>query len=230
MKTSAAPLARPSTASRARWWRLATVGLVAPVVALAACSGESPVAAPAGTGTATGTGTAGDPTSSSTSTSTTPSPTSTTDGPASEQVAYSTIKAVIEDPDLGHTITANRIARHLKWPSGQPVSAQQFEIVGVRLVVQAGSRYSADITPSMFSLVAANPAQTIKPTFEWKHGWRAIPLAPAERSQTSTGWVFFKVDRGTTSSLKLAFNRPAYEVSTTGKNIPAKTFTTVLVK
>jgi hypothetical protein len=233
MKTSAAAPARPSTAPRARLWRLAAVGLVAPVVALAACSGEAPVSAPAtapaSSSASTGTTSATTSAPTPSQTTTTPAPT-TTDGPANDKVTYSTVKAVIKDPDLGHTITATRIARHLKWPGGQPVGAEQFEIVGVRVVVQAGSRYSARVDPSMLSLVAASPAQTITPTTEFKGRWGAAALGTAQRSQTSTGWVFFKVDRGTTSSLKLAFNRPAYEVSTTGKNIPAKTFSAVLVK
>ncbi|MEW1955507.1 hypothetical protein [Terrabacter sp. NPDC080008] len=235
MKTSAAAPARPSTAPRRRLARLAALGLAAPVLALAACSGESPVAAggttpassaPAGTTAPT----PSTPAPDTSTTAATPAPTTTTDGPASDKVAYANIDAVIKDPDLGHTITATRIARHLKWPGGQPVGAEQFEIVGVRVIAQAGSRYSARIDPAMLSLVAANPAQTITPTSEFKNRWGAVALGTAQRSQTSTGWVFFKVDRGTTSSLKLAFNRPAYEVSTTGKNIPAKTFSAVLVK
>jgi hypothetical protein len=55
-------------------------------------------------------------------------------------------------------------------------------------------------------------------------------LKPATRSKTTAGWVFFKVDRGTTKALRLGFNRPAYSVSTTGKKLPAKTFGVVLTK
>jgi hypothetical protein len=153
MKTSAAAPARPSTAPSTRLRRLAVIGLVAPAVALAACSGESPVTAdptaPSGTTAATSTTSAPTETSASPSTTTAPS-TAATDGPATDKVAYTSIKAVIKDPDLGHTITAVRLARHLKWPSGQPVGAEQFEIVGVRVTAAAGSRYSASIDPSMF--------------------------------------------------------------------------------
>jgi len=176
-----------------------------------------------------------------TSTSTTPAPpttapttekaTPTTPPPAAvEKVSYKNINAVIKDPDLGHTITATRIARHLRWPSGQPVGAEQFEIVGVRVRFEAGTRYSATIDPSMLSLIAANPKQTVPSTTEFKGLWSAKDLTKATREQWSSGWVFFKVNRGTTSALTLAFNRPAYQVSTTDKNIPAKTFTVVLSK
>lgn len=223
MKTSPAAPARPLTARRARLWRLAAVGLVAPVVALGACSAESPVAADA-TAPASGTPSAA---------GTTAAPTTST--PAADAVPVDKrvgrdIKAVITDPDLGHTITATSVIRHIEWPTGRPVSAKQFEIVGVSVTLSAGSRYSASIDPSMLALIAASPSQTIKPTSEFNGLWGAPVLKSAGRSQTTRGWVFFKVDRGTTSSLKLAFNRPAYEVSTTGKNIPAKTFTAVLAK
>ena len=68
------------------------------------------------------------------------------------------------------------------------------------------------------------------PTNEFKGLWQAKELTKADRDETTSGWVFFKVNRGTTSALQLAFNRPAYEVSTTDKNLPAKTFTVVLSK
>jgi hypothetical protein len=233
MKTSAPAPARPSTAPSTRLRRFAVIGLVAPAVALAACSGESPVTAdptaPSGTTAAPSTTSAPTETSASPSTTTAPS-TAATDGPATDKVAYTSIKAVIKDPDLGHTITAVRLARHLKWPSGQPVGAEQFEIVGVRVTAAAGSRYSASIDPSMFSLIAADPKQTVTPTSEFTSRWNAAPLKSAKRSATTSGWVFFKINRGTTSALRLAFNRPAYAVKTTDKSIPAKTFSVVLTK
>ncbi|GAA2745040.1 hypothetical protein GCM10009868_25050 [Terrabacter aerolatus] len=140
------------------------------------------------------------------------------------------ITATIKDPDLGHTITASRIVRHFSWPSEQPVGARSFEIVGVWVTFSAGSRYSASIDPSMLSLVAADPSQKVVPTTEFAKRWGATPLKAAKRAQRTGGWVFFKVNRGTTNALSLAFNRPAYQVSTTDKNIGAKTFTVVLTK
>ena len=90
--------------------------------------------------------------------------------------AYKDINVVINDPDLGHKITATRIARHLKWPAGQPVGAEQFEIVGVRVRFEPGSRYSATLEPSMLALVAAKPKQTVAPTTEFKGNWGAKEL------------------------------------------------------
>ncbi|NUQ31896.1 MAG: hypothetical protein HOP99_03600 [Dermatophilaceae bacterium] len=229
MKTPAAALARPSTSTGTRLRRLAVVGLVAPVVALAACSGESPVTAdptaPAGATSST-------TSPSEASTSPTPTDTTTTSESAApvDKMTTKTLTATLKDPELGHTITARRLVRNLSWPSGQPVGAKQFEIVGVWVTLKAGSRYSASVDPSMLSLVAASPAQTVVPTSEFTKRWGATVLKPAKRSQSTGGWVFFKVDRGTTSSLKLAFNRPAYQVSTTDRKLPAKTFTVVLTK
>lgn len=229
MKTSAAALARPTTASGDRLRRLSVVGLLAPVVALAACSGESPVTAdptaPAGVTSST-------TEAAATSTSPATAPPSTTSDAAApvDKMVTKTITATLKDPELGHTITARRLVRNLSWPSGQPVGAKQFEIVGVWVTLKAGSRYSASVDSSMLSLVAASPAQSVVPTSEFTKRWGATVLKPAKRSQTTAGWVFFKVDRGTTSALKLGFNRPAYQVSTTGKKLPAKSFNVVLTK
>ena len=227
MKTSAPATTRPSTASGARLRRLAVVGLVAPVVALAACSGESPVTAdptaPAGTTPAA--------TSTSTTSTTTAAPTTaapTTAAPA--KYSTRTIKAVIEDPQLGHTITALRISRGLPFPKNQPVGAEAFEIVGVKVEFAAGSRYSASLDPKMLTLIATNPKQNVAPTAEFGKAYKADPLLTTKRDDRDRGWVFFKVDKGTTTALRLAFNRPAYAVSTTDKNIPAKTFSVVLTK
>ncbi|HET7801186.1 MAG TPA: hypothetical protein VFL38_12240, partial [Humibacillus xanthopallidus] len=221
----------PSTTSRTRLRQLCAVALVVPALTLAACSGESAVTAdPTAPATSTGAAT----TTATTTTTTAPATgtaTPTTPPPAAvEKVSYKNINAVITDPDLGHTITATRIARHLKWPAGQPVGAEQFEIVGVRVRFEAGTRYSATLDPSMLSLIAANPKQTVPSTTEFKGLWSTKDLTTATREQWSSGWVFFKVNRGTTSALTLAFNRPAYQVSTTDKAINAKTFTVVLSK
>ncbi|KRF48697.1 hypothetical protein ASH01_03175 [Terrabacter sp. Soil811] len=203
------------------------VGLVAPVVALAACSGESPVTAdptaPAGTTPAA--------TSTSTTSTTTAAPTTAAPTTAAP-VKYSTrtVKAVIKDPQLGHTITAMRVSRGLPFPKNQPVGAEAFEIVGVKVEFAAGSRYSASLDPKMLTLIATNPKQNVAPTAEFGKAYKADPLLTTKRDERDRGWVFFKVDRGTTTALRLAFNRPAYAVSTTDKNIPAKTFSVVLTK
>ncbi|MGO4596425.1 hypothetical protein [Terrabacter sp. 2RAF25] len=229
MKTSAAALARPSTASGTRLRRLSVVGLLAPVVALAACSGESPVTADPTAPVGSTSSTTAPADTATTPATPTPSTTSGSAAPVDKMVTK-TITATLKDPELGHTITARRLVRNLSWPSGQPVGAKQFEIVGVWVNLKAGSRYSASIDSSMLALVAASPAQSVVPTSEFTKRWGATVLKPAKRSQTTAGWVFFKVDRGTTSSLKLGFNRPAYQVSTTGKKLPAKSFTVVLTK
>jgi hypothetical protein len=223
MKTQTPAPARPQTTSGARLRRLAVVGLAAPALALtalAACSSEAPVTAdPTASAPAATTPPAATSTSSDTS-----SPATATTSTAPPRTTYANVKTVIKDPTLGHVITATRIARNLTWPSGNPVASQEFEIVGVRVQAQAGDRYSASIDPSMLTLVAASPQQTVSPTSEFSERWQASPLQKVERGKTGSGWVFFKVNRGTTSYLRLAFNRPAYQVSTTDKKIDAHTF------
>ena len=236
MRTFAAASARPSTAPGPRLRRLAVVGLLAPIVTLAACSGESagtaePTAPAAATPTTSGPSGGSTTASPSAPATTSASPTSaapTTSAPAK----YSTrnIRAVIKDPDLGHTITALRIARNLAIPKNQPVAAQAFEIVGVKVELDAGSRYSASLDPKMLSLVAVKPKQNVPPTAEFGNAYKAEPLKVTKRDDRDRGWVFFKIDKGTTGELRLVFNRPAYAVSTTAKNIPAKAFSAVLTK
>ena len=229
MKTLTRPSDAPSTTSRTRLRQLCAAAVVVPALALTACSGESAVTAdPTAPATSAATSSA---TTSAPTEPTTEKAAATTPPPAAvEKVSYKNLNAVIKDPDLGHTITATRLARHLKWPAGQPIGAEQFEIVGVRVRFEPGKRYSATLEPSMLSLVASNPKQTVPATNEFKGLWSAKDLTTATRDKWSSGWVFFKVNRGTTSALTLAFNRPAYEVSTTDKNIKAKTFTVVLSK
>ncbi len=230
MKTSTTAPPRPPTTFGLRLRHLTAVAVVAPAIALAACSGEPAVTADPTASVGATTPAAAATTSSGVSTT---SDVPTTDPSTSlPPVKYSstTIKAVIKDPVLGHTITALKLARGLPFPANQPVSAEAFEIVGVKVQLQAGSRYSADIEPAMLSLIAADPKQNIQPTAEFGKAFKAVPLQTAKRDSSSTGWVYFKVNRGTTTALRLAFNRPSYQVSTTGKSIPSGVFSVVLSK
>ncbi|WP_460625524.1 hypothetical protein [Intrasporangium mesophilum] len=230
MKTSTTAPPRPRTTLRLRLRHLTAVAVVAPAIALAACSGEPAVTAdptaPAGATTPAATAT------TSTDAATTSDVPTTAASTTLAPVKYSstTINAVIKDPVLGHTITALKLVRGLPFPANQPVGAEAFEIVGVKVQLQAGSRYSADIEPAMLSLIAADPQQNIQPTAEFGKAFKAAPLAAAKRDSSSKGWIYFKVNRGTTTALRLAFNRPSYQVSTTDKNIPSKTFSVVLSK
>jgi hypothetical protein len=190
-----------------------------PLLALGACSGEDAVTAnPTGpveattsapsttTGPATGTAT---PTTSAT---TTPKPSSTV------------VDATIKDPVLGHTITAIKVTRNVPWPEGNPVGSESFEIVAVSLQVRAGERYSATINPSMFALKAAPSTVFVQPTGEFGERYKAKPLPTTKRGDYAKGWLFFKIDKGSTGPVTLRFNRPAYTVSTTDKDIPRKSF------
>ena len=230
MKTSTTAPARPSTAFGPRLRTLLAVAVVAPTVALAACSGEPAV-------TADPTAPAGATTPAPSATTSTAAPTTSDVPTTSPSTSLPTVKpstkvinAVINDPVLGHKITALKLARGLPFPANQPVGAEAFEIVGLKVRLEAGSRYSANLEPGMLSLIAVDPKQNVPPTGEFTKGFKVTPLVTAKRDDSTKGWIFFKVDRGTTSALRLAYNRPAYEVSTTDKNIPAKTMSVVLSK
>lgn len=240
MKTfsAAAPALRATTTTRLRL--VAAVGAVIPLLALGACSTEAPVTSgPVGTSSTAPDGATPDatsalePTPSTTASETAPTPSATpaaTATTAKPRTKQSAINAVIRDSDLGHTITATKITRNLPYPAGNPVAASSFEIVGVKVVLRAGTRYSATLSPTMLSLVAADPKQDVKSTKEFDGLFGTKPLPTAKRGEKQSGWLFFKVDAGTSSALTLAYHRPAYKVSTTGKSIPARNIGAVLTQ
>lgn len=190
---------------------LAVTGVVLSLAALGACSSGASDTSPTGSAAP---GTSPADTSVPTSTASTTTPPARVD---------KTVKVQIKVDTLGHVITATKLSRNIPWPAGNPVAAASYEIVGVQLTVDAGDRYSADVQPSMFTLTPG-AAAPIKPTTEFGKTLGA-PLETAKRGEKKTGWLFFKVDRGSSGALQLTFNRPAYSVKTTGASIPAVAFT-----
>ncbi len=221
---------RPRTLRGRSRWLLAGV---APLVLATACSTQAPVtavgptnatSAPTAPGSSTPTETSASPTpsSSSPSTTVTPSPTTTTK-PAVSAVGGPRVNTPLmkafSDPGMGHRVLIGTVSRNIRWPAGNPVSEEAFEIVGVYVRVTAGARYSASVTPAMFALGTADPS-LIEPTTEFGTTL-GKPLGTVTRDQTGAGWLFFKVDRGAKEPFTLYLRRPAYTVSTTGKTIPA---------
>ncbi|MBB2986890.1 hypothetical protein [Terracoccus luteus] len=198
------PAARPALR------RLAVVGAVASLALVGACSSDEPGPTPSASGSVS---------SSTSATPTSSAPTTT----AAPKRTDKKITKEIKDPVLGHVITATTLSRNVPFPAGNPVGEDAFEIIGVQVTVKAGSRYSADVQPGMFTVRTASAATQVKPTAEFGSRLGA-PLVAAKRAETKTGWLFFKVDRGSTGAVTLTFNRPAYEVSTTGVDIKAQAF------
>lgn len=195
---------------------LLAVAAAAPLLAAVACSGDVPITAttaPAGTTTSSPSPATTGPGASSTTTPSTPTASPTTLSP----------KGKITDDVLGHVMTPVKVLTNLPWPEESPVGQEHFELVGVELKVAAGKRYSATVDPSMFTIKAAS-GDPIPATNEFK-GALGKELGTVKRGETKTGWLIFKVDKGAASTLELQFNRPSYEVSTTGKTIKPKTFT-----
>lgn len=192
--------------------RLAVAGVVLSLAALGACSTDTSSSSPTASAAPTGTSPA-----AGTSAPTSTAPTTTTPARVDK-----TVKVEIKDATLGHVITATKLSRNIPWPAGNPVAAASFEIVGVQLTVDAGDRYSADVKPSMFTL-KPGAAAPVTPTTEFGKTLGA-PLDTTKRAQKKTGWLFFKVDRGSSGALQLTFNRPAYTVKTTGASIKAAAF------
>jgi hypothetical protein len=194
---------------------LAVTAAVVPLLALAACSGEAPITNTTGTAPATSGAAPG-----ATGPATTPSTTGTTPAPSPTTLKA---KGSIKDDVLGHVITPTNVVVGLPWPENHPIAEEHFQLVGVEVKVVAGTRYSATVTPEMFTLKSSAP-DAVPATNEFK-GALGKELGTVKRGQTQTGWLIFKVEKGTASTLDLRFNRPAYDVKTTDKSIPAKTFT-----
>ncbi|MDN5796199.1 MAG: hypothetical protein L0H79_10680 [Intrasporangium sp.] len=203
MNSTACP-DRPSPTHRTLR-RLAAAVVVVPLLVLGACSGETPEPQTAATtGTTTG---------KATPTGTTPAPSPTT----------LKTKGEIKDDVLGHVITPTKVVVGLPWPDNHPVAEEHFELVGVQVKVEAGKRYSASVTPGLFALKTSAP-DAVPATNEFK-GALGKELGTVKRGEAETGWLIFKVEKGSADKLELRYNRPAYDVKTTDSSIKAKTFT-----
>ena len=212
------PLASTSTASTTRLRGLAAATVLTPLLALGACSTEAPVTAnPTRAAAATTTGptgtSAGAPASTATpdgtsgATTTTPAPT----------VTKTRVKVNIKDPILGHEISVIEVKRNLPWPKGNPVGQEAFELVGVRLKLQAGERFSAPLSPTQVTLRLGDTS--VKHTTEFGSTF-GTPVKWVARGQSQTGWLVFKIEHDV-HPLVMQYHRPPYEVSTTDKAIKA---------
>lgn len=212
-----APSARP-TAPSMRLRRLVAVAALAPLLAVAACSGDDAITTQTPAGASTGAAGAG-------STSTAQPDSTESPGAAATSTA---VKAVITDPQLGHTVTATRLVRNVPWPEGNPVGEASFEIVAVEVKWKAGTRYSADLRPWMLTLGTDKTPYAVTTTEFGTLPGTGKPLVPVARGQERSGWVYFKVDRGSGSKVTLSLQRPEYKVSTTGKSMPRRSFSATL--
>ncbi|MDV3220580.1 hypothetical protein [Intrasporangium sp.] len=210
---------RPTRKTRLRG--PATAAAVTTFLVLGACSSEAPVTAdPTRSATmhATASTTSSEPPASTTTTATTePTPTPEAGTPTKRAV-----KLRIEDAALGHVISVTQVVRNLPWPSGNPIAEDAFEIVGIKVKLEAGDRYTAALSPYHLYLRLGSTdirsTSEFGTTFDKDYG----PMVkPAKRGETKSGWAFFKIEQGV-SPLVLEYHRPAYKVSTTGKSIDAK--------
>ena len=139
-----------------------------------------------------------------------------------------TLNAVIKDPDLGHTITVPRASRATSGgPQVSPVGAEQLR--DRRACWVASRPASATPRPSSrpCSSHRGNPKQTVAGHDRVQGACGAPSTSPRPRADRR-GRRAGSSSRSTGARrlrLTLAFNRPAYAVSTTDKNIKAKTFT-----
>jgi hypothetical protein len=189
------------------------VGVLAPLLAVAACSADDPI-------------TAQRPTATQADTTAAPTATSTTtkkDGPAETP-----LKVEFKDPDLGHVIKVLRIVRHVPWPAGNPIAESTFEIIAIEVQWTAGSRYSADLSPDQLRLWTTKSTSGASATTEFGNlKGPALPLT--QRAETKKGWVYYKIDLGSESQVSLHYHRPEYLVKTTNKLLPARIIRVTLV-
>ena len=203
--------------------RLAAALLVAPLVALAACSGEEPITA---TTMAPTTEDVSTTTEGTTSEATTSEATEVTPAPAEASPTTKGLSVQIKDPVLGHVIKPQQMVRNVPWPEGNPVGEASFEIIAIEVEITAGSRYTATLGRGLLRLSTSTSKDTAVTTeFDDLLG---KPLPNASRGETTKGWIYYKVDRGSGSDVTLTYKRPEYEVSTTDKAIPAKSFSAKL--
>jgi hypothetical protein len=214
--------------------------LVAGVVGGCSSPGSDPVATTSATGTAvssttveatTGSPTATEPTSTS-------PPTTTGSGdapPATAMVLPSTFVQVgqtVTDPDLGHKVTVNRIARRLPWPTGYTAQAAAFELVAVEMRWDSGTAYTSTIRAQDFAVVTGSQyPNRIDPIRDPDLTAASWPILPAElpSGQSVTGWLVFRVDPADAPSIRLDWTRPATRVSGTSTVFPKTVFSVQLL-
>jgi hypothetical protein len=210
------------TARKTPLRRLAAIAALAPLLAVGACSGEAPVTADPARGAAT-TPVATQPTEPTAST-TTSATTEAAPTPTAAQPTKRALKVRLEVPTLGHVISVTQVVRNIPWPEGNPVGEEAFEIVGIRVKLAAGDRYTASLSPSQFYLrlgsTDVESTSEFGTTFDKDYG-RIVKAA--KRGETRSGWLYFKIDHGV-SPLVLEYHRPAYQVSTTDKSIDAHVY------
>jgi hypothetical protein len=189
------------------------------LLAIAACSADDPITAQRRAASQAST-------ADSTGGAATPDTPATTAAPS--KPTETVLKVQLKDADLGHAVAPLRMVRNATWPEGNPVAEASFEIIAVEVQVATGSRYSASIQPWMFSLSTTKSRRTA-PTTEFGD-LLGTPLPAVNRAEKKKGWLYFKVDRGSESTVTLFLKRPVYKISTTGKTLPAKSFSVVLAK
>jgi hypothetical protein len=206
--------------------RLVT-GFVASATLLASCSGTT-------TGTSSGSspGRAGtSPGSASTTSPLTPTPSTTTTVPVGPGPKI-TVNKTISDPALGHTVTIHQIQRHWPWPANYGIASDVFELVAVDMTWEAGTVYTAWLSPDMFTISSGGKFPNLADSvINTSLANLKYPLMPAKvlHGKKVRGWVVFKVDPKDAKALSLTYNRPKIQV-TGGDAIAAKTFTVPLVK
>lgn len=213
-----APDARPIPRT-ARLRRIVAVGALAPLLAVAACSGDDPITAqrPNSTQASTAdTSTAEPTTTTTTTTAETSEPTETA------------LNVQIKDPGLGHVVKVLRMVRNAEWPEGNPVGEENFEIIAVEVEVTTGTRFSASVLPWMFALSTTKNTR-LAPTAEFGE-LLGDPLPTVLRGETKKGWLYYEADRGSGTAVMLQLKRPEYKISTTGKTLPAAIFSASLSK
>ncbi len=167
----------------------------------------------------------------SSSTATDPgTPSATTPTAPAGPTATVAVRASITDPALGHVITVRQVQRGWAWPQGDTVAAGLFELVAVQMTWQAGTAYTASLSPDMFTLGSgARLPNLVDPVIDATLVAESMPILPATLpyGKSATGWLVFKIEPIGAKALSLIYTRPTTVVSG-GETIPAKTFTVPL--
>lgn len=166
-----------------------------------------------------------------TSSSTRPgTPSATTPTIPAGPTATVAVHASISDPALGHVITVRQVQRGWPWPQGETVAAGLFELVAVQMTWQAGTAYTASLSPDMFTLGSGSRLPNlVDPVINPTLVAHSLPILPASLpyGKTATGWLVFKIEPIGAKKLSLIYTRPK-TVVTGGETIPSKTFTAPL--
>jgi len=137
---------------------------------------------------------------------------------ASEK-SIKTLSESFSDPELGFTITVNKIARGEEFDvEADDYVVEESEPIFVEITGTNKSSYYTSIYPSDFDIVLEDGSSESQSVYNVENsasgkGFNLLDSSGIDRDDTVTAWLAFEVPKGKTKNLKLRYTRDESNVS-----------------